>query len=258
MLAAIERCWRPRRARSSWSVRPAPCGPGSGRGCQRVCSSGRLTRPAARARLVSGAFMPYQAASSTHSADLGPSQFCTPCSRSQPGPAAASGPACPATARAWARCSGTRQVLPAGVEHAGRASLGAGDEPGREVADVDQGRGDVRRAGDEYRAGRVGGTSEPPRPVPRPPGPVVRPADSDPPGRSAPGPRQTQPSPAPTRRRRKHRQLASLSTTMDDIDARINQLFERTPQPQTRLTPAQVRETSPHRTARRVGHMGMT
>jgi len=59
------------RSRSSSSVRPAPCGPGSGRASSQarvsvsVCTRGRVTRPAARARVLSQAFMPYQSRSSS-------------------------------------------------------------------------------------------------------------------------------------------------------------------------------------------------
>ncbi len=40
-------------------------------------------------------------------------------------------------------------------------------------------------------------------------------------------------------------QLASLSTTMDDIDARINELIDPDPQPRSRLTPTRACKTSP-------------
>jgi hypothetical protein len=84
-------------------------GPGCGRDSSqisasvRVCCSGLVRSPAARARLVSRALAPYQSESSSHSGATSVHSSSALRSTSQPVDALTSGPVCPATVRARAR-----------------------------------------------------------------------------------------------------------------------------------------------------------
>lgn len=91
--------------------------------------------------------MPYQAASSTHSgSDLGPPQFCTPCSVASPAPAAASSTAGPGPGAAAMRLLPTRGWTAGLFGHRDKALLvlaAATDLPYRELANMRVGQLDI-------------------------------------------------------------------------------------------------------------------